>query len=303
MKNLCGLILVSVVFFGCEQYLEVDLPDQEPKLVVNSLLESKDTLKVYLTQSIGVLDEWSYGDSFDPVLGAHVEFTDESGGSKVLAYREESTYSGMVGYYFLTEFQLKENESYRISAASDGMQDVSSEVVYPELVPIKDVTYFRLGASEYSTEMELVEFTVLFDDLPSSNYYEISGSYYGKSTLVDNHYFSGDLYPEPVNPLYDKELTYQSRGVLFQDVLLQREGAEFKFRSTIPRNADLDVTIMLSQVSPSFYQYERTLGLQINNEGDILSQPVLVYNNIENGLGIWRARTTDKKVLKMLLED
>ncbi len=295
-------ILILIFLGGCEQFLEVELPGQEPKLVVNAILEPSDSLKVFLTKSIGILEGKEYTDKFEPVKNANVKLVDPEGKSFPLTYFEKNTPFGSQAFYFLLNPQLKANKNYKISAESTGFQSIKGDVTLPELVPIKEISYKNLGSNGSGADYDLVELTVKFEDLPGKNFYEINGDYFGVSTTSANSFYSGELNPSPVNPVYKRDNWFGS-GVLFVDSFFDGKNAEMIFRTTLPRNADLKVTINLLHVSESYFRYEETANLQYQTRDDFFSQPVLVYSNIENGLGILKARNTSTKILEMRFVD
>ncbi|WP_332912403.1 DUF4249 family protein [Algoriphagus boritolerans] len=147
-----------------------------------------------------------------------------------------------------------------------------------------------------------MEFTLKFDDLEGRNFYELTGRIVGRSTTQANSFYFSDLYPKPVNPAYERD-SWTYDGILFNDILLNGKDSEIVFRVSIPKGFDLEVEFNFSHVTESYYRYEETVGLQGYNRGDFLSQPVLVYSNIQNGMGILKARNTHSKILKILLED
>jgi len=92
-------------------------------------------------------------------------------------------------------------------------------------------------------------------------------------------------------------------ALMFSDKLFEGTETEMVFRTSIRRNVDMEVTINLFHVSESYFRFYQTSGLQQNSRGDVLSQPVLVFNNVANGFGIFKSRNTDQRVIKMRLED
>ncbi len=56
---------------------------------------------------------------------------------------------------------------------------------------------------------------------------------------------------------------------------------------------------MLRTLSSDQYHYLRTLQLQEFNEGDSFSEVVPVYNNIENGFGIFAGYSSDSVVVDL----
>lgn len=288
---------------GCEQFLEVELPGQEPRLVMNALLETSDTVRVFLTKSKGIL-EGRENDPFEFVKDGQVFLKSGTGEVFPFTFVDRSNpFFSSYSFYYLAGYDFKVNEEYEIIAESPGFKEISAKVQLPEKVEIKEISYRNLGPYESFLTHDLLEFTVKFDDPTGGvNFYELTGSFYGQSITDENSFYSGDLYPRPVNPAYQRD-SWTYSGLLFDNVLLSGNDSEIVFRSTFPRNYDLEVTINLSHVSESYYRYEETVGLQNYNRGDFLSQPVLVYTNIQNGMGILKARNTDTKILKILLEE
>lgn len=305
MKNrlrICLSILFLIPFFGgCEQFLEVELPGQEPRLVMNALLETSDTIRVYLTKSRGIL-EGRENDGFEYVKDGKVFLKNEAGEISNFGFIDESNPIESFAYYYLAGYDFQVNQQYEIIAESSGFNEISAQVQFPEKVAIQELSYRNLGPADSFTDHDLLEFTLKFDDLPGENFYELTGRFYGQSTTNENSFYSGDLNPRPVNPAYERD-SWTYRGLLFDDVLLDGNDSEIVFRATFPRDYDLDITIELSHVSESYYRYIETVGLQDYNRGDFLSQPVLVYTNIRNGMGILKARNRDQRIINILLQD
>lgn len=287
---------------GCEQFLEVELPGQQPRLVMNALLEPTDTIRVFLTKSRGILEGREY-DGFEYVKNGKVSLKTAFGTILPLTFVDKSNPIETFAYYYLAGYDFKPNEQYEILAESDGFKTISGQVQLPEKVLIKEVSYRNLGVYESFLTHDLLEFTMKFDDPPGGvNFYELTGSFYGQSITDENSFYSGDLRPWPVNPVYERE-SWGRTGVLFDDLILPGKDSEIVFRAILPKGHDLDVTVNLSHVSQSYYRYEETVSLQGYNRGDFLSQPVLVYSNIKNGMGILKARNKDLQVIKILLQD
>lgn len=297
------LFVFFIPFFGgCEQFLEVELPGQEPRLVMNALLEPTDTIKVYLTKSKGILEGADH-DEFEYVKDGQVYLKTEDGSLKPFDFIDKSETYRPFAFYYLAGHDFNVNEYYEILAESPGFKEIIAKAQLPEKVAIKELTYRNLGPYESFSTHDLLEFTMKFDDPPGGvNFYELTGSFYGQSITDENSFYSGDLRPWPVNPVYERE-SWARTGILFNDLLLPGNDSELVFRAILPKGYNLDVTINLSHISESSYRYEETVSLQGYNRGDFLSQPVLVYTNVQNGLGILKARNKEQKVLKILLEE
>lgn len=79
-----------------------------------------------------------------------------------------------------------------------------------------------------------------------------------------------------------------TNSIVFKDVLFNGTEPELTFKTSgggISRSNMLTVT--LRTLSEDGYNYLRTAHLQNTTSGDPFAQPVNVYNNIENGFGIF----------------
>ena len=306
MKNIFikFVLPVFILFaFGCEQFLEVELPGQDPRLVLNASLENKDTIKVYLTKSRGVLEKVDPNNQEHNILeNGKIVLKSQAGIIYPFVFKARSNPFINDAYYYVVGVDLKPNEQYVITAESPGFKSVSSEVSFLEQVLIKDITYKRLGGSTNSANDELVEMSVKFEDPPGANFYQISGFITGKYIDSNDFSFISTLYPIPVNPIYDIEFS-SSDVILFDDLILKGKESEIVFRTYLSKGVEWEIEIDLAHVSYSFFQYQRTADLQSYNQGDFLSQPVLVYNNIIGGMGIFKARNVQRKTIRFKIED
>jgi hypothetical protein len=114
--------------------------------------------------------------------------------------------------------------------------------------------------------------------------------------------FISTLYPIPVNPIYDTEFS-SSDVILFDDLILKGKESEIVFRTYLSKGVEWEIEIDFAHVSNSYFQYQRTSDLQNYNQGDFLSQPVLVYNNIIGGMGIFSAKNIQRKTIRLTIED
>lgn len=307
IKKYILIIAGFIAFVSCEQFLEVELPGQEPRLVLNALMEPSDTLKVFLTKSRGVLEGRDFDDNFDLVEGANVYLKDQDGQIIPLGYIDRSRPWEQNAFYYLSGHEFTGGNTYKIVAGKSGFPTINSVQEIPKKANIKSIDMVNLGPIDNFGGHDLFEVTIKFDDPPGRNFYEISGQIFGSGTRVIDgdttfFYYSSDLYPKPVNPIYQKDYLMRS-VILFNDVILNGADSEIVFRISVVRDIDLEVTINFSHVTEAYYRFYDTADLQRYNSGDFLSQPVLVYNNISNGLGIFKSRNTDRRVIEMRVED
>lgn len=301
------LLFIVLTIASCEQFLEVDLPDAGPRLVLNSSIENTDTIKVFLSRSQHILEREDFENPFPAVRGARVVLRDEDGNEREFSAVDESMPWEENYFYQLTGANIKPGKKYEIVAEADGLPSVKSSQIFPENVPVKSLSFQDLGPEPNWPQNHIIEITLGFDDLPERNYYEISGRFFGRDIQINNgdtlqFFYSGGLNPDPVNPSLRKEHMWRSNALLFQDVLIPRPNSEVVFRTSIPRGIEVDIFINLAHVTEAYYRYLDTVELQDYNRGDILSQPVLVFNNIQGGMGIFKARNVDRTVLRVRVD-
>lgn len=301
------LLFIVLSFASCEQFLEVDLPDAGPRLVLNASLENTDTIRVFLSRSQHILERENFENPFPAERNARVVLKDEDGNEMVFNAIDESRPWEENYFYQLTGAKIIPGKKYEIVAEADGLPSVKSSQVFPENVPIQSLSFQDLGPEPSWPQNHIVEITLGFDDLPDRNYYEISGRYLGKDIQINNgdtlqFFYMGGLNPDPINPSLRKEHMWRRNVLLFQDVLIPRPNSEVVFRTSIPKGIDIDIFVNLAHVSEAYYRYLDTVELQDYNRGDILSQPVLVYNNIQGGMGIFKARNIASATIKVRID-
>lgn len=295
------MLFLLPILTACDQFLEVPLPGQEPRIVLNGLMEPDKPFKLYVSKSQGIL-EGNFNVEFEPIRNASATVILEDGTQYALSFREEQQdFYETETYYYLDGLDIAEGQSYELKVESPGFPDVSSSQQIPEHVPITDISYRILGNDGMNSTESVVEFSIKFDDPEAKNFYHLEGDYFGRIGGSGNSY-SGQLYMDPLNPAYRFDFWYNS-GLIFDDVLFSESGAEIVFRESFPKGYDWEVTIELSHVTEDYFEYNRTASLQSYNRGDALSQPVLVHNNVENGLGIFMALSRSRNTIRFSLEE
>lgn len=173
------------------------------------------------------------------------------------------------------------------------------------------------GRAEYTA-------TIKINDPIESNYYglavleeapsqvyeydengEFIGSYYSYPFLYEIDFTSDDILFDVIdNPLYteDKNPGLGDNGKVFSDELFdgQQYTLQITFEvtvgawaySSIGDEVEIEVAaerffIELRSLSKDYYQYKHTVALQDAVSSDPFAEPVQIYNNIENGYGIF----------------
>lgn len=301
MKKIISFIfLISI--FSCTEIVNFTIPEQEPKLVVSALFNPDSLVRVnlFITQAIST-------ESPNYLSDAKVELFKENNLIGILNELKN-------GEYCLNYFP-EENSNYSLKISNTPFTEANSQCYLPAKVPVKNAEYV-LNAWYNATEMtEMSRCNFVINDPPEvENFYEV--------IIYELREYEGSL-PE-VNSLYtiecnDKAVVaeglqaYKPTSLLFSDKLFN--GMEYNFTfdcSYIANRIDIingvteyftdgkKLMVQLRSVSKSYFDFRRSWTahkynqklLEISDISQIVSytltsEPVRLYTNIENGLGIF----------------
>ena len=300
MKYLLFLIGAGVALTSCQNFfsqtVEIDPPDYTASMVFHELVSDQDdTLKINLTRNFGVLEQVD-DDKKWAVKGATVEWWQN--GQKVLTLLPLSADSSQV-YFGLLPAPLQAGQEYQIKVNHPDFEPVTATQVLPAPLDKVDNIVFKrqISTNEFGEPVSQLEFNIT-DKADEKNFYEFF-------LQVDNvNKFIVDYLPDGT-PVYDS-FTYQYtvpfdvtfdpnlREGLGNSQLLNDQftnGQEYKFKGQFLDYQNPDQTqefyLVVRTVTQEYYYWSRSY-LQQSNAGDNpLAEPISVYNNLENGLGIF----------------
>ncbi len=173
LKNLL-IICISIVLFSCEDVIDVDVPTEEPRLVIEASLDwEKGTLGN--DQTIKLSMSTPYFDTTpSPVTGASVKVTNETNESMYIFNDQED------GRYTISDFEPILNHTYLLEVTYDNEIYTAEEALYsvPEFNRIEQ-------SLEGGFNDEILEVTYYFDDPPNEENYYLS-SFQEVGTLFQN---------------------------------------------------------------------------------------------------------------------
>jgi hypothetical protein len=266
-------ILILLLITGCELVVDFDIPVGNPMLVVNALVNPDSTWQVSVSKSRHILDRMPAQIISDAV----VTITDE----------QNNLISTLMpvglGYYRSDQKPLA-GVSYKLSTVAQGYNAVSAQTNIPLPVPISAITLDTLSGNDGYSD---VTAEITFMDPPEKNYYQV----YLSAEMIVQVWTPTEIKTDTVSylfPLYLSQSEFEESTAVFND---------FKFNGTLAKvkvklnywtfGTVLKQHIILLHLSEAYYKYELTRSLQERTQGDPFAQPVQVFNNITNGLGIF----------------
>lgn len=268
MKNLL-FIFILILFYSCdglETVIELDLPDHEKKLVVNSSTKVGDNFTVFVTHSLDPLNNENYNVFSDAI----VVINDNYNNSDTLVYIDSIYYSS-----FIAEL----GKVYTLNVDHPSYPPISTVTTLPYTVPILSSTILSYSETEpYSIIVELD-----FVDPAGTNYYMLNLKGFGD---FDEDKPKKGIYFESNDPSLnqndnDFDNDFDGRKAFFDDQFFNNSSKKFTLDLSVESKLDsLEVTLW--SLDDDFYKYHVSRRLQNSTSGSgafFASEPVNVFNS------------------------
>ena len=277
-------IILIIGLFSCEKDLPFPEQDVMPNLVLNGLFTTDSTWTIQASKSAPV------NSSAKPELISNAlirVLDDQSALIATLTHQENGNYQAK------GQFPIA-GRTYTVEAEAPGLNAVKANSYLPQMPEFKLTDTLR---SKY-LDIPVLFMDLEIDDNPDeTNYYlievtktvdilETEESY----TFVPFHYvFDQNAENDEIDP--------ENSG--FTNVLLPDEtfnGKRYTVRFAVEldeisdeerENVQVRWTIRLFAASEALYKYNKSLERYYFNQDELFSEPVEIFSNIENGLGVF----------------
>jgi len=300
------IIAVLPLIMSCEKIIDIDIPEAERKIVLNGLINPDSLVEVNISRSMSILEE----NKFIFLENANVRLFEndiEKGGLQ---------YMGS-GNYKLLDFYPSSGSNYRLEVESSGLKSVSALTGLPDPIPISEIDTVSVADDWGGSSLRL---SFSLNDPPTEDFYAVS--LYATHKVFDYETFEL-LDSLTTYRLYFELLTIGQGGV--QDMLIE-ENATIYFNEKVfiadhlfnGKVFDLDLSIgkyffneadtiwidvNVEHVSKPYYLYAASCNKYERTHGNPFSEPVSVYTNVENGLGIFTGYSTASRQIELISGD
>lgn len=272
MKKLLPLVTI-LLLASCELMVDVDVPFEAKQVTVNSFFNPDSLWSAHLSLNRNILDEYGF---------------DEINDALVIVYEAGNpidTLTNVGGGHFRSDEKPEAGKPYSISVSTPGYSDLTSSSFTPHPAPI-------VAADLYESNNGTMLKVKIADAASEKNYYELY-------LEVEDEYYDYDrgqlmsrrstIWLSSKDPALPDNGDRPSGSFLFDDVRFNGAEKELLFETSGGglSNPGVMATVTLKTLSEDGYNYLRTARLQDDTSGDPLAQPVNVYNNIQNGFGIF----------------
>jgi hypothetical protein len=277
--------------------VDIDLADQDPRIVVLSNFSELDTLEVVVSKSRSAFDSGPA----EYLADASVAIFREGKIVEQLEYTIPD--NPLIPPYFSSNFLVPEPEvEYTLRVAAPGLEPVEAKGLIPQAIPLdssslsfrQEVTQqdFFFNEAEFEIELEIL------DPLPQGDFYHLSFYQQGfnfrinmDGDTVKSPFYSLPLTLDPADDGIPLVSYLDERGVLIRDESMSLANRTLRFSGNFlyRRNDQLlgDFLIELRTVTSDYYLFHTSLARQAQASADPLSDPVILYSNVENGYGIF----------------
>ena len=318
MKNLVYILLLSLSFTACEVIVDLDIPKHEPVLVLNSVVKADSVFNVRLSRSVGSFDVDRNKEVNDAIISVFQDdvFLGEMstafvGMSHNYYYNEAGEYvqGDSVFEYILNEMPLP-GANYTFMVSHYLYEDVQANTELEQKVTIDFIEIAKVD-NEYSENYKL-NFT--FFDLPGEHYYRLR--IINKVNQFDYEYIDPAFFETSDPSILSSSVVESSdpddvgaflHDALFTDEFFEGDEKTISLEFFDWSYSDFDTSskfyLELSSISKDYFNYLHSYQRQSNYYGGELfaGEPVQVFTNVQNGLGILGASNTNS--IKLNLPD
>ncbi|MEM0995590.1 MAG: DUF4249 domain-containing protein [Bacteroidota bacterium] len=301
VQRLFIVILLLPILVSCERDLEFELRAGQPNLVVNSLFGQDSLFQI----EISTTADLGQGNALTSLSDAAITLTEDGiaisdfvlDSSSALPWYplEADRTIEQTFYFYRTAFsRVRAGREYKIEVAYPGYETAEATATVPRAArltfePERGVTNLLLEGRDL---ME-VRFSIVDDGHP--HYYAIElVSVLGDAAneeKIEFYSFETAFSPNLVdagNVSGEGVWYYTDEGVYFSNA--QFMGVEKEFSIFVDSDRLVgkdDLQLRIVSLSEEFFEFARSYQQQQLNAGNPFAEPVPVYSNVENGLGIF----------------
>jgi len=299
IKKILFILLAIACLWACEKVEDiVDFPRHKSRLVVNGFFHADGRWEFDVSKSLSVIDNAPLA----KINNASIQIFEND----ILIETLTLPLIKDGFYHSDTDSKPVFGKNYSIVVSADGFESVSAADKLPTPVPIVSTDFKIIDSSFYTSSGSNIygyinsTVSIKFNDpVGEENFYQLEVLYpytlYNfDSSKYQNRFISFHLNSDDLSIEEGLE-----GNIIFSDLIFDGQTYEISAEFT-HYNAPPEFTyyIYFKSLSKSCFLYKKTYGLYLNKMNDPFAEPVQVYNNIENGFGIFAGYAADVDTIK-----
>lgn len=324
MKNITTISFLIILFLAaCRDEIAFNDDQIASKMVVNSFIEPDSIIKVTVAGSKPIPGLKS---NFNWIDNATIKlFVDGKEHETLKAHKIETNNYKNNNYYsknnspntvYCSEITAEKGKNYKLEIQHPTYGTAKCQTTVPEPVQIISVDTIFAGIPQYNNEYNIYNVKIKFKDPENqTNYYRliaqinqgafrkkmIDGIAIDSAVVVQENYLqihdpvinpeqedaNDFLFGSPINPfnIFTDELINGREYVVNFNIHLynhkRTEGVDLLSKGEFNH-----VKFILQSITHDTYLFLKSKYLHHYYDGDLFAEPVQVYSNVENGLGI-----------------
>ncbi|WP_347158415.1 DUF4249 domain-containing protein [Pontibacter chitinilyticus] len=270
LNYILGLLCCfPLLLWSCETVVEADLPEHEPQLVVNAVLNPDSLFTVDVSASQSAFSSGAYQQIEDATVQVY-----QAG---QLLFELQHTGNGI----YKGDRKPQALQQYELSVSAPGYPDASARTHIPA-APVLSHILAAKAAPRSDFEQQTVTLSFTLDDMPGQENF-----YYVQAYTPDTSYYEGKLDNRYIRLEFVSPIGYEfgmENRYFFSDKLF--DGKQINLTFNVDNMPDKATYVQVAHITKEYYQYVRTLDKQ--GAGDDFGKiPAPVANNIQNGMGLF----------------
>ena len=286
--TLC-LLAVCLLTLGCQREIELDLPDYQPKLVIEGTIETGSPAIVMLTRSIPYFSEINFNYMMDSVivgnLKARVFITSETGETEELTFKISPELPYRMG--FVGSKVIGREETHYTLRVEYEDKTYTAETYIPKTFDLDSIGFDQ--SAEILSETQATIRMLLTDPADEENYYAFFCKV-NSPTLRDRFWICGlpvAFDDRTFNGLtFNYELTRLGYSPLLYGMMTDEQQETFGRRTFRPGDT---VYVKHTQVDYHTYKYLLSAGSEAAMGSNPFTNPMPAVTNFDSDevLGHW----------------
>lgn len=281
-----AILIVAAFVSGCENTVEIDLPDDDPALVINSFFWPESTFELCLSDARSVAEGI---DAIQWVEDATVELWEGDRRLEMMPYVGSCLYRSTLS-------RPIPGRTYTVKARAPGYLDAEATDQVPG--PVR--TEFRHEVDRAGSDGRTIDVTIFLYDPPEvDNWYRLMVLYRHRdregAVWHESPGFSTD--DEAIiadnREFIDLEGNSEFETVFFTDERLDRSGPAHEINIEVRPSyvggfsSNVDLIVIVDAISRNFFEYGSSERIYRTIGDNPFAEPVQVWSNVRNGFGIF----------------
>ena len=300
MNKFLFFITFSMLCSSCDIVVDLDIPEHDRVLVVNSILTTDSIINASISHSVGAFDASSISYVNNATLEVYEDgvLLGEMNEEVSLSYDSMEELDSIYVYNFNQNPVAGKIYSYEI--AHPDYESVRAETTVPAAVKlnVNDVTL--LSEQDYEKHYR-VRFS--FNDGPEESFYRLRLRRNPNAKDRFAEFESNDASIISSAGVQSDGGTFYGDEALFDDEMFNGTEKEISidFFDYEYEEYEVQFILELTSVSESYYTYIRSLIAHYDNQNQFIfaGEPIQVFTNIENGLGVLGSMSVDTMLLEL----